>query len=49
MTNVLIGKVSVSAGILVRELAGKSVLLNLGSESYFGLDDVSTCMWTALA
>lgn len=34
--------------VLVRELHGESVLLHLGSESYFGLDEVGTGMWKAL-
>jgi hypothetical protein len=34
--------------VLVRELDGESVLLNLATESYFGLDDVGTRMWMAL-
>ena len=42
------GKVSVPDGVLVRELQGESVLLNLSTESYFGLDDVGTRMWAAL-
>ena len=42
-------KVTVPDGVLVRDLAGESVLLNLNSESYFGLDEVGTNMWTVLA
>jgi hypothetical protein len=34
--------------VLVRELGGESLLLNLDSETYFGLDDVGTRMWTLL-
>lgn len=41
-------KVVVSEGVLVRELEGESVLLNLNSECYFGLDEVGTDMWRAL-
>ena len=41
-------KITVPDGVLVRELAGESVLLNLQSESYFGLDEVGTRMWAAL-
>ena len=33
---------------MVRELEGESVLLNLDSGHYFGLDDVGTRMWTVL-
>jgi hypothetical protein len=34
--------------VLVRQLQGESVLLDLASESYFGLDEVGTRMWTVL-
>ena len=34
--------------VLVRELEGESVLLNLDSEAYFGLDEVGTRMWAVL-
>jgi hypothetical protein len=42
-------RIEVPEGVLVRELQGESVLLNLDSESYFGLDDVGTRMWHVLA
>jgi hypothetical protein len=32
----------------MQELEGESVLLNLASERYFGLDEVGTRMWQAL-
>ena len=32
--------------VLFRELDGESVLLNLKTESYLGLDNVGTRMWT---
>ena len=41
-------RVSVPDGVLVRELDGESVLLNVHSEKYFGLDEVGTRMWAAL-
>ncbi|MEE9606235.1 MAG: PqqD family protein [Myxococcota bacterium] len=41
-------RVVVPSGILFRELGGECVLLNLGSESYFGLDEVGTEMWRVL-
>jgi hypothetical protein len=41
-------RVSAAAGVMVRELEGESVLLNLNSESYFGLDEIGTRMWTLL-
>ena len=31
--------------ILIRELEGEAVLLNLKTETYFGLDDVGMRMW----
>ena len=34
--------------VLVRELDGESVLLNLDSETYFGLDEVGTRFWALL-
>jgi hypothetical protein len=41
-------RVSVPRDVLVSELAGESVILNLNSECYFGLDPMGTRMWTAL-
>jgi len=41
-------RVLVRPDVLVRELRGEAVLLDLASESYFGLDDVGTGMWRAL-
>jgi hypothetical protein len=38
-------RVIVPATVLFRELDGESVLLNLETESYLGLDDVGTRMW----
>lgn len=34
--------------VLVREVGGESVLLNLQSETYFGLDETGTRIWSAL-
>jgi len=42
-------RVSVPADVLVQELQGESVLLNVESGRYFGLDEVGTRMWAALA
>ena len=42
------GRISIPDGVMVRELEGEAVLLNLNSESYFGLDDIGTRMWMAL-
>jgi hypothetical protein len=41
-------RVSVPPDILISELSGESVILNLKSECYFGLDEMGTRMWTAL-
>lgn len=41
-------RVRAAEHVLVRELEGESVLLNLDSENYFGLDDVGTRMWSVL-
>jgi len=40
--------ITVPSGVLVRELDAESVLLNLNSEQYFGLDDVGTSILNAL-
>ena len=40
--------VSIPSDVLVRELDGESVLLNLETRCYFGLDIVGTRMWAAL-
>ena len=37
-----------SPEVLVQELDGEAVLLNLESERYFGLDDVGTRIWQHL-
>jgi hypothetical protein len=42
------GRVKARDGVMFREIAGESVLLNLDSETYFGLDDVGTTMWNVL-
>lgn len=41
-------RVTVPAHVMVREIQGESVLLNLNSERYFGLDEVGTRMWATL-
>ena len=49
MTLILSQRVSVPDNILMRELDGESVILDLDSENYFGLDDIGTRMWQLLA
>lgn len=41
-------RVTVPDTVLVRELAGESVLLDLSSEAYFGLDATAAQMWRVL-
>jgi len=41
-------RVAAPPDVLVSELAGESVILNLKSECYFGLDEMGTNMWSAL-
>lgn len=41
-------KILVPKNVLVRVFENESVILNLDTESYHGLDDVGTRMWTAL-
>ena len=41
-------RLEVRGDVLTRELRGESVLLDLASERYFGLDEVGTGMWRAL-
>jgi hypothetical protein len=41
-------RVIVPDTVLFRDLDGEAVILNLDTESYLGLDDVGTRMWTAL-
>jgi hypothetical protein len=48
MTISFSARVSAPSDVLVSELAGESVILDLKSECYFGLDPVGTRMWAAL-
>ncbi len=41
--------VHIKDGVLSREVAGESVLLDMTSGTYFGLDPVGTRMWSLLA
>lgn len=40
--------IHISEDVLAQELAGETVLLDLASESYFGLDAVGTRVWQLL-
>ncbi len=48
MTPTLADHVTISHEVLFQELDGEAVLLDLASESYFGLDDVGTRIWQLL-
>lgn len=41
-------RVNVPGHVLIRHMDGESVLLNLDSERYFGLDAMGTRMWEQL-
>ena len=41
-------KVSLAEDVLIQELSGESVLLNIDSEQYFGLDEVGSRMISVL-
>ena len=41
-------RLRVPEDVLVSDLDGESVILNLKTESYFGLDTVGARMWTAV-
>ncbi len=41
-------RASVPDEVLVSELGGESVILNLKSESYFGLDEIGARMWAVV-
>ncbi len=47
-TESLTAKISIPKHVLVRVFQNESVLLNLDSEFYHGLDDVGTQMWQAV-
>jgi hypothetical protein len=41
-------RITVKPDTLVNVISGESVLLNLSSDSYFGLDEIGTDMWRHL-
>jgi hypothetical protein len=41
--------ISIPEGVLLRQLSGEAVILNLNTEHYFGLDAVGTRMWVLLS
>ncbi len=46
--NLLQQKVTISSEVLSQEVDGETVLLDLESEHYFGLDEVGTRIWQLL-
>ena len=47
-TDIWTATVRITPDVLHQELGGETVLLNLASESYFGLDEVGTFVWQVL-
>lgn len=47
-TNELQRKLAVSPEVMFQEVGGEVVLLDLASESYFGLDEVGARIWALL-
>jgi hypothetical protein len=41
-------KIEISQDVLFQEVSGETVLLDLASEQYFGLDGVGTRIWALL-
>ena len=41
-------RVTIPPDVLIQELDGESVVLNVTTERYFGLDPIGTRMWSAL-
>jgi hypothetical protein len=48
LTNIFTQRASIPKDVMVRDVAGESVILNLNTETYFGLDEVGTRMWNSL-
>jgi len=44
----MIQKIEISSEVLTQEVGGETVILDLKSESYFGLDEVGTRIWQLL-
>ena len=45
----LTARVTIPEKVLIREVAGESVILNLNNEQYYGLDEVGTRFLAVLA
>jgi hypothetical protein len=48
MPPTLADQVTISSEVLFQQVAGEVVLLDLASETYFGLDEVGTRIWQLL-
>lgn len=48
MTIPLSSNIKISREVMSQEVSGETVLLDLQSESYFGLDEVGTRIWQLL-
>lgn len=42
------GRITVPDEVLMREMDGESVILNMANENYYGLDPVGTRFWSHL-
>ncbi len=49
MSSIFAAHLRIPETVLVSEVGGEAVLLDLQSEQYFGLDEVGTNIWQALA
>ena len=48
MSTAFTSSITVSSDVMVRQIGEESVLLDLKTERYLGLDDVSSRMWQVL-
>lgn len=48
MNDIFSQRVRIADDVLLRELDGEAIILDLNSERYYGLDEVGTRMWELL-
>lgn len=48
MNSVIPGKIEIGDGVIYQKLHDEAVLLEMGSQRYFGLNDVAARMWELL-
>ena len=48
MKSFLQHRVVVPDGVVIQQVSGEAIILNLNTEHYYGLDDVGTRMWELL-